>query len=233
MSKTPLILLHGALGAADLLQPLAQALGNRFHVHALEFEGHGATPAADRPFRIAHFAANVLALLDARGYAAADLFGHSLGGYVAVWLAQHHPQRVRRVMTLGTKFNWTPEFAAAEIRQLDPDKIAVKVPHFAAQLAARHTANDWRATVTRTADLLATLGGDPPLTPDGLATILTPVRIALGDRDRMTTLAESSAAYHALPAGSLHVLPDTPHPLERVAVPRLAAAVSDAFGNDQ
>ena len=43
-----ILLLHGAIGAADQLQPLAQVLAAHYNVHTLSFSGHGGiTPHAD------------------------------------------------------------------------------------------------------------------------------------------------------------------------------------------
>jgi esterase/lipase len=36
-----ILLLHGAIGAKDQLQPLADALKDRYIVHTLNFSGHG------------------------------------------------------------------------------------------------------------------------------------------------------------------------------------------------
>ena len=47
--------------------------------------------------------------------------GHSMGGYVALKLALKRPELVDRIITLGTKFNWTPEVAAKEVKMLNPD----------------------------------------------------------------------------------------------------------------
>ncbi|MCW0295119.1 alpha/beta hydrolase, partial [Klebsiella pneumoniae] len=87
-------------------------------VHALDFSGHGAAAMRGDAFRIAAFVDDVRELLDARGVERAAFFGYSMGGYVALALAAREPQRVERVMTLGTKFRWTPEYAERESRML-------------------------------------------------------------------------------------------------------------------
>lgn len=68
----------------------------------LDFEGHANAPAHERPFSIEGFAENVIALLDDAGVESADLFGYSMGGYVAVHLAAARPDRIGRIATLGT-----------------------------------------------------------------------------------------------------------------------------------
>lgn len=45
-----LILLHGALGSKDQLQPLATALERHFQVHIFNFSGHGGRPFPDKNF---------------------------------------------------------------------------------------------------------------------------------------------------------------------------------------
>jgi pimeloyl-ACP methyl ester carboxylesterase len=227
----PIVLLHGALGAAPTLAPLATVLADAglADVHACELPGHGATPLADdAAFAIAPFAAHVRAWMDARGLARAALFGYSMGGYVALHLAAAHPERVAAVCTLGTKLAWTPDVAAREASRLDPATLRAKVPRFADALAARHAgAGGWEAVCARTAALLRALGDAPPLTPDVLAAIAVPARLMLGDRDTTVTLDETAAAMRALPQGELAVLPRTPHPLEQADPARLAFELRD------
>ena len=84
---TPLLLLHGAIGAKSQLVKLVDALDNTLNVHTLDFEGHGAAADAGRPFRMQHFVENVIAYMDANGLVQIDIFGHSMGGYVGLLLA--------------------------------------------------------------------------------------------------------------------------------------------------
>ncbi len=108
-----LLLLHGALGASDQFAPLLPLLARHFTVHTLDFEGHGPAPLRNRPFRIQHFAENVIDYLDAHRLNAIDLFGYSLGGYVALYLARTQPDRVSGVFTLGTKLQWSSDLKEA------------------------------------------------------------------------------------------------------------------------
>ena len=47
-----IVLLHGAIGAKDQLQPLADLLKNDFIVHVFNFSGHGGKPFAEEHFSI-------------------------------------------------------------------------------------------------------------------------------------------------------------------------------------
>ena len=154
-----LYLLHGALGSASQLAPLAAALPG-VDTHVTEFVGHGSTELGEREFSLQGFVAQVGRDLDVSQVESADFFGFRMGGYVALALALAHPERVRRVITLGTRFEWTPDIAARESSRLDPEKIRSRVPAFADQLRARHGGSGgWENTLSRTTALLTMLGG--------------------------------------------------------------------------
>lgn len=224
-----LILLHGALGAASQFDGLREVLrglgGGWLRVHTLDFEGHGTAVPRGRPFRMAHFADNVLDHLDHARLDRAAIFGYSMGGYVGLRFAATHPGRAERVMTLGTKFRWTPEVADREARMLDPRRMEEKVPQFARALAGRHMGAGWEAVLERTREMMHALGTSSELPDDLLTGLAVPVRIAVGDRDVTVSVEESAAVSRTVPTGELEVLPGTPHPLERVSLERLARSI--------
>lgn len=231
MTDRELVLLHGALGSSVQLEELAVALDSPFRVHLLDFEGHGNALPQERPFRIEHFAENVIELLERERIGPAHLFGYSMGGYVALHLASAHPERVRRIATLGTRFEWDPATAARVAARLDPDTIRARVPNFAEALATRHAAQEggWEGVVFGTASCLKALGDKPLLAAEVLAGISHPVRVIVGDADDTVTIEESERAARALPNGELVVLPNTPHPLERVDLALLVPALREFF----
>src|SRR5215213_5268683 len=212
-----LLLLHGALGASAQFGALGTALSKFFRVHTLDFEGHGTEPPRSRPFRMEHFAENIIETLDRANVEQADVFGYSMGGYVALHIAAQGSSRIARIATLGTKFQWDPATAAREAARLDPRTIRAKVPRFADLLAARHEqAGGWENLLANTAELLRELGEHPILDEPALARITQPVRVIVGDRDNTVTVEESATAARKLPAGELAVLPRTSHPIEQV-----------------
>lgn len=218
-SRSTLVLLHGALGAAAQFTQLAPLLNPYFRVLTLDFAGHGARPADADGWRLARFADDLAALLRTEHPGPARVFGYSMGGYAALVLAARQPALIHSVVTLGTKFEWDEATAAREAARLDPAVIQAKVPAFAAALAARHAAGvGWETVVRGTADVLRDLGRAPLLSPSVLAGIAQPVRVLVGDRDATVSVEETAAAYRALPAGQLGVLPGTPHPLEQVSL---------------
>jgi len=224
-----IILIHGALGAIDQLEPLAALLDTQHTVHRIELEGHGST-RSDAPYSTHRFADNVRAFMAEKGIGAGSLFGYSMGGYVALAVAATSPDLVTRVATLGTKLAWSPDVAAKETSRLHAPTIRAKVPRFAEALEHRHAASGgWELMLSRTAAYMTSLGEAATLDAGMLAAIRQPARLMVGDRDAVVTVDETRTAATALAAGQFAVLPNTPHPFEQVRLPLLAAHLSDFF----
>ena len=227
--KKPLLLLHGALGSAAQFDTLRQELSADRVVFAPGFPGHGGQ-STDTEFSIACFAESVLGFLDKHNLPQVDIFGYSMGGYVAYWLARQRPERVGRIITLGTKLAWSPETAAQETAMLNPEKIAAKVPAFAQMLADRHAPADWQVVVRKTADVLHNLGNGAALGPDNFRAIACPVVVGLGEADNMVTREESEQVAAWLPNGRFEVLPGVKHPFEQVDQKMLAGWLRECLG---
>lgn len=127
------LLLHGALGNKNQFLALEQFLQPHFKVYALNFSGHGGS-VFDGEFSMDTFEKDVLRFMKNNSIEKTHIFGYSMGGYVALKLTLDFPEKIQKIMTLGTKINWNPEAAAKEIKMLDPKKIAEKVPAFAENL---------------------------------------------------------------------------------------------------
>lgn len=223
-----LLLLHGAIGAKDQLEPLAEILKNDFMVHTLSFSGHGGESIPET-FSIKVFAEDVLTYLKKNNIEKINIFGYSMGGYVALYLAKHYPGKIINVFTLATKFSWNPEISQKEIKMLDAEKIAEKIPAFAKMLEIRHAPHNWKVLLKKTADMMLALGNDNTLTLQDLENIEIPVTVSVGDNDNMVTLGETKDVCQHLKNGQLIILPDTLHPIEKVDVGKLAEKIKLFF----
>jgi esterase/lipase len=217
----PVLVLHGALGCSDQLKPLKQALVSQGReVMELNFSGHGGAPFQS-DFGIEQFAVESANFLANQKVNTVDIFGYSMGGYVACWLAHTQPNLVNKIVTLGTKFDWSPDSARKEVTKMDPEKIATKVPHFARMLESRHAPNDWKLLMTRTAEMMIKLGNNPLLTEAILRSIKSETIIALGDLDDMADRAYSELVSSWMPGASFKLLTNTQHPIEKVELPSI------------
>lgn len=225
MKKPPLLLLHAALGSAAQLAPLAAELEHVFDVLTLDFEGHGASGPVNRPMSYPHMSQNVLQLLDELAIESLPIFGHSMGGYVGLYLAVHAPDRVSSLHTLGSYFEWDEQTAGRVLKDLDVQAIALKVPAFAQTLELRHTSVDWRDVVHRTYAFIDATGAAPALALTQLGELTQRVRVGVGDRDNLTSVEAMVRLKDAIPNGELAVFPRTGHSIERAPLPAIAQSI--------
>src|SRR3954452_8178545 len=96
---SPLVLLHGGIMTIELnFASLIPTLAGRHTVIGVELQGHGRTADTGREITPEALASDVVGMLDQLGLDRAHVFGHSMGGAVALELAVNHPSRVRRVV---------------------------------------------------------------------------------------------------------------------------------------
>ncbi len=210
-----LLLLHGAIGAKDQLEPLSKELKGHYDVHNINFSGHGGTPF-DGPFSIEKFANEVLDCLRENQLEKVSIFGYSMGGYVALYLASKHPDKMEKIFTLATKFDWSPEISQKETKMLHPEIIKEKIPAFAKALQQRHHPQFWETVLEKTSQMMLALGTKQPLLQEDIQQIKTPVKLAVGDADKMVSISETKQVSEWLPNAEFLILPDVQHPIEKV-----------------
>jgi pimeloyl-ACP methyl ester carboxylesterase len=103
---TPLLLLHGGLFNIDLqFGELLPSLAANRQVIATDFQGHGRTNDVDRPLGTESLASDVVGLLRHLDVPKVDVFGFSVGGAVALYLAIKHPELVRKAIISSVSFH--------------------------------------------------------------------------------------------------------------------------------
>jgi esterase/lipase len=224
--KKPLILLHGALGTLEQLEALSHSLKNDFDVYSFDFEGHGSRPS-DKSFSMDLFIENTLQYMSDHQLESSSFFGYSMGGYVALKLAKNHPEKVEKIFTYGTKFNWTPESAAQEVKMLNPEKILEKVPTFANHLEKLHSPTDWKQMMHKTAQMMLELGNGKHMSEKEFASITHPVKLAIGTNDHMVTIDETRSIANILPCGELLLLENWAHPIEKLDLQKIRTELLD------
>lgn len=219
------LLLHGALGSKTQLDPLKSELEKKGRrVYSMNFSGHSGQPFSTT-FGIETFAEDIERFVTENSISKIDIFGYSMGGYVALWFAHLHPEKVGKIVTLGTKFDWSVASAEKEVKKLSPEKIEEKVPAFARILQGRHQPNDWKELLAKTATMMTGLGAKPLLNEKILSAINHDVHVLLGDQDDMADKDFSVAVSKMLPHGKFDLLSETPHPIEKVKL----SMISDLF----
>lgn len=225
--KMSLLLLHGALGSSRQFETLQQLLSQTFNLHSFDFEGHGDGVRSERPYRIEFFAENVMNYLHDNSMEQVNIVGYSMGGYVALYCAKHYPHLIKSVLTLGTKFYWTADYARREVKKLQPSLIEEKVPAFAMELQKRHRNHDWKNVLQKTSEMMVSLGDTPVLTQDDVAEISSRLSFGIAEKDTTVSIEETERLARINPVSEMFVLPASYHALEKIRTNLLANVISD------
>jgi len=217
---TPLLLLHGGLFNIDLqFGNVLPALAQTRQVIAVDLQGHGRTGDIDRPLTSAYLASDVVGLLQHLGAPQVDVFGFSVGGGVALYLAIKHPGLLRKLIVSSASFhpNGDRSENAEAVGELTVDMIA-GTPMEQDYLAKSPNPHQLQ-------DLLHKLGtfdeGFTGWSDAEIKGIAAPTLITVGDCD-MVTLEHAvrflrlrggdvNGDFVGVPASQLAVFPGTTH----------------------
>jgi pimeloyl-ACP methyl ester carboxylesterase len=98
----PVILLHGWLGSWGLWQDTMSYLGRYYRTYALDFWGFGESGKKRETYAVQDFVSLVDQFMEQLGIFNAPLVGHSMGGTVSLSVAIKYPQRVSKVVVVGS-----------------------------------------------------------------------------------------------------------------------------------
>jgi len=222
--KPTLVILHGANGSAAEIAPLAKGLTARFQIHIPDLLGHGGRPVPNG-YTLAEMADDLLAWLDRKRIGPAYLLGYSLGGYLALYLARHHPERVRGVIAIAAKHVFDPNAVNHIAYLANPERLARPGNPRKAELEAIHGADKWVQVTNNSAALFRGFGEQASLGDDDLRAIATPALILFGDLDPLISVAEARRLETLLANARLGLFPGPAHPLRNVPLAGVTRAI--------
>jgi len=213
-------MLHGSRGTYQELLPLANALTPVCTPILPNLIGHGGREIPDS-LSVREIAEDIVQQMDRHHVEKACCFGYSFGGYVALFLARHFPERISGVCTLATKVRfdaetvklWTKLSSAERIRHLQAE-----------QMNQRHPGQNWDRLVDGLACLYSQLGEKPELGDDDWPRIKVPVLVMSADHDQLVSWEESLSLGFALPRGHSFTFAGQAHPFS-VMPPSFLAGV--------
>ena len=218
----PLILLHGYTDSWFSFSGVLPELAQTCRVFALDQRGHGDSDKPENGYALRDYAADVIAFMDAMGFARASLAGHSMGSLVARKVALAAPERVERLVLIASATTVRNEgvlalqreveileepvpeefvrgFQASTIYHPVPDQFMDRVVEESLKLPARV----WR-------EALAGMLADDSNTP-GLLRNRT--LILWGDEDQIFPRSEQDSLLATFTTAVLKVYPKTGHAL--------------------
>jgi len=218
-----LILIHGAVGCAAEIEPLAAAFRHYTEVTAPNLLGHGGRPVPQK-LTIKEIARDVVEQMDAAGMKGTFVAGYSLGAYVALYLARYYPQRVVGAVALAPKFIFDARTVEHWTHLADPDRLRRNGRALIHE--KNHAPQDWVQVARVNSELFRALGEEPELIEKDLAAIKVPVMIVSSDRDALVPWDEAKAIAKAIPGSHLAMFYGGAHPIAAVPVNPIARAVA-------
>ena len=217
-----LVFVHGFADSwysfSRLLPLLAPA---RFRAYAVDQRGHGASERPAGGYSIDDFATDIAAFLDAVGAARATIIGHSLGSFIARRVAETRPERVARLVLIGSPVTPVNE-VTLEVQQVlrslkDPvppefvHDFQASIAHvplpepFLQQVVAESLKVPAHVWWSAWDGMLAADDADQ------LGRIAAPTLIMAGQRDALFPPAEQERLAAAIPGARLTIYPATGH----------------------
>lgn len=109
-SGTPIVLLHGFLENSTMWQYYSTHLSKTCRVICIDLLGHGKTACNGYIHRMEQMAIYVVDIINKLGIKNAYFAGHSMGGYVALAVAEKKPTLIRGLCLINSTFESdTPE----------------------------------------------------------------------------------------------------------------------------
>jgi len=231
------VLLHGFPLSRAMWKEQLTGIGSIYRVIAPDLRGHGDSPAPAGTYTIDEMADDVVELLDYLGLDEPVVVGGlSMGGYVALSMAERYPARLRGLMLMDTRAAAdTPE--AAQKREetaqdvLESRNVRALVESMIPRLFARKTIAQRPERVAMLSEAMEhnTPRGVAgalramairPDRSDDLARIRVPTIVMVGEEDAITPPSEAMALADAIAGARLEVIADAGHlaPYENPAV---------------
>lgn len=133
-----LLLIHGLGARWQVFAPLMRYLQEDCSLVACDLRGHGETDRTPGQYALADFSDDIIRFIEATAQGPIDIYGHSLGGWIAIEVASRRPDLVRSMIIADTAIypdSLDPELAisylsdlpmalrsmAKSLNQLDPD----------------------------------------------------------------------------------------------------------------
>ncbi|MEU1799552.1 alpha/beta fold hydrolase [Streptomyces sp. NPDC019937] len=220
-SGRPLVLLAGQANNHHWWDGIREDFHDTHSTITLDCRGTGASGTPRSGYSTPRFAEDVVAVLDALGIERADVYGTSMGGRIAQWVAARHPERVRRLV-LGCTSPGGPRAVERDasvrraLAQPDPDaarQALLDLMYSPAWLAGhpgpyRTLGDPHMPAHARRGHLTASNGHDAW---DALPSIAAPTLILHGDQDRLTPPENVPLLAARIPDARTHLFPGARH----------------------
>jgi pimeloyl-ACP methyl ester carboxylesterase len=240
----PVLLLHGGNQSAHSWDLVSLHLADRYRVIAPDQRGHGDSEwSREGDYSVGALARDAAALIRDRGLARPIVFGHSMGGMVALLLAKLHPELLRAlvIVDVGPELSERGtgairDFVQRNIEFDDPEEFLDHVEKYDPFRRREHMARTLKYNLFRRADgkyvskndrrRLGPYPGAEAVTLDCVRRFDFPVLVMRGALSSVLEPAAAGRFAAALPQGQLITIPDCGHNVHSQNTPGFLSGIA-------
>lgn len=206
----PMLFVHGGLGTSEThFGNHIDEFTKKYRVIAIHLRGHGKSDLPNTPFTLDLFADDVYKFLEELKLDSIIYIGYSLGGMTGLNLASKHPEKIKKLITIGAvanhegfKYNaidlintWTSDdvtkyLTYSFVGNPNPEKI----PDFQKKLVT--------AVINQ---------NDPKLSDAEIRKIKSPTLLICGDSDAFIKVEHQVYLYNTIEKSKLFIVPNCGH----------------------
>ena len=242
--RPPVLLLHGGNQSAHSWDLVSLHLADRYRVIAPDQRGHGDSEwSRDCDYSVGALARDAAALIRDRVLERPIVFGHSMGGMVALLLAKLHPELLRALVIvdvgpeLGERGTGAiREFVQRNIEFDDPEEFLDHVERYDPFRKREHMARTLKYNLFRRADgkyvsksdrrRMGPYPGPESVTLDCVRSFGFPVLVVRGALSSVLEPASAERFAAALPRGQLITIPDCGHNVHSQNTPGFLSGIA-------
>lgn len=203
----PLVVLHGGIvGSTYEMAQFIDSLSKWYQVIAVSTRGHGKSEMGSLIPNYERKAEDINAIIKGTTKDSVIVLGFSDGAYTGYYLAQRHPETVKKMIAIGAG-EWKQGFRTFDFSRkmlLGIDSLYIKQQLALMPQPERY--DEWLLRINKYYNSIR-------IGKEILGRVRCPVLVMAGEKDQNAPLKTVIAAYEMIPNAQLSIIPNAPHPV--------------------
>jgi len=214
----PIILSHGWMDDCSVWKSQIEFLAKKYKVIVYDHRGHGKSDKPKKDYSIQTLSNDIYSLIQKLNFEKITIIGHSMGGMTALVFALEHPDKVSKLVLVGTTAKmafsmrvqlWImmhilpyKSFArgAIDSKYYEPSEQVIKEAMDRALRTSKYVAHECSLEFTKNYDIR-----------HRVSKIKVPTLIIVGDKDKVTPVEMSQHLSSEIEGSKLQIIPNSKH----------------------
>ncbi len=214
----PIIFSHGWMDDCSVWKSQIEFFAKKYKVIVYDHRGHGKSDKPEKDYSIQTLSNDLYSLIQKLNFEKITIIGHSMGGMTTMVFALDHPDKVSKLVLVGTTakmsfsmraqiwimMNIFPyrSFAqgAIDTKYYEPSEQVIKEAMDRALRTPKYAAYECYLEFTKNYDIR-----------DRVSKIKVPTLIIVGDKDKVAPVEMSQYLNREIEGSKLHIMPNSKH----------------------